>query len=559
MPYADSVARAAEKDGCCMKKRIFLLILAGWLILTLAVPVFGANSLSNFTVIRRYNDEFSDVSPDAWYYESVRAVFEFGIMDGRGGGNFDPGGHITIAETIRLAAVLHRGYTTGRMQFPQDTPWYAPYVGYALEHNFPISAFLNLNAPATRADFALIIAGAMPEEALTPKNRIADGAIPDVAESFSFGPAVYRLYRAGVLTGSDDYGTFFPGRMLLRSEAAAIIRRVISADARVNLSLFSPLTPQQVFRLASPAVFFIEIFDEEGEQLRTGSGFFICETGVAVTNYHVVVGGHTAKVTLADGDELYIYGISDYNRGTDIAIIKIVCELRESFPYLEIADSSDLITGVTIYTIGSPLGLQATFSMGIISHASRLLYGMQFIQIDAPISSGSSGGALLDANGRAIGITTATVVGTRLAQNLNMAVPINLIHDLSREEFIPLTENLYRAYHAESYPDHHPAPNFGAFFGVRTFRTQTIRGGTLHSYLISNLPYDLETILEKYEHLLEQRLFVHTGYQSRGAIRQKMFSHVRYNITVTFGADIVEGRDVVAVHLLQAASFFDWD
>ena len=429
-----------------MKKRIISLTLAVCLMLSLALsltaPAFGANSLSNFAVIRTYDDEFSDVSPDAWYYEAVRAVFEHGIMDGRAGGIFDPSGQITIAETIAVAAVLHRGYTTGQLDFPSGNPWYAPYVSYAREHGFPIGAFRNLNVAATRADFALIIAGAMPEEALTPKNRIPDGAIPDVAEGFSFGPAVYRLYRAGILTGSDSYGTFFPGRTLQRAEAAAIIRRIISADARASLSLLTPLTSEQVFRLASPPVFFIEVFGEDGEEIRTGSGFFICESGVAVTNHHVIVEAHTARVTLVDGEELYVYGISDYNRLTDIAIIKIVCDEGRTFPYLEIADSSNVVTGATIYTIGSPLGLQATFSTGIISHALRFVYDMYFIQIDAPISSGSSGGALLDAHGRVIGITTATIVGAHIAQNLNMAVPINLIFDLSHEDFVPLAGNV---------------------------------------------------------------------------------------------------------------------
>ena len=140
-----------------MKKRIFSLVLAGCLMFSLTMSAFGANSLSNFTVIRTYNDEFSDVSPDAWYYYCVRAVFEHGIMDGRSADSFDPSGHITIAETIRLAAVLHMGYTTGRMQFSRGNPWYAPYVSYAVEHDFPVGGFLNLNAPATRANFALVV------------------------------------------------------------------------------------------------------------------------------------------------------------------------------------------------------------------------------------------------------------------------------------------------------------------------------------------------------------------------------------------------------------------
>ena len=528
-----------------MLKRTISLLLAVCLVLLLSTPTIGASTFSNFIPVREFEENFNDVSPEAWYFDSVITVFEHGIMNGRDNGAFAPREHITIAETIRITAMLHRGYLTGIMEFGSAAPWYAPYVEYAEAHGFPIGSFRNLHASATRADFAFILSESLPAEMLTPINYIGEGAIPDVAEGFSFGSAVYRLYRAGVLHGAEGCGSFFPGRTLLRSEAAVIISRIINPDDRIEFSLEMPLTPEQVYRLASPAVFFIDVFDENGESFRTGSGFFICSSGIAVTNHHVIVGGTTATITTASGDVFDVYGISDYNRFTDIAILRILG--RGSFPYLELSDSSDVRTGATIYTLGSPLGLNSTFSMGIISQALREVEGMQFIQIDAPISSGSSGGALLDAYGRVIGITTATMVSAQIAQNLNMAVPINLIHNLSKEDFQPLESILIRPY---SYEGHYPIPDFGLFFDVRVFNTQNELGGVTRAYRVDRLPMPAEFVIDEYEALLIQLHFVHFANMTRssGAVL-RMFHNSTYGVTVSVGIDTVRNLECVVIHL----------
>ena len=507
----------------------------------MVLPAFAAMSLSNFSRFRAYHGDFSDIPTDAWFFEGVRGVYEYGIMDGKSGDIFDPTGRLTIAEAIKIAAAMHKALHTGTTDFPQGTPWYAPYVDYAVSNGIPVEAYTNYNAPATRSDFAVIMAGAFPDEALTPINRINDGAIPDVFESYSYGPAVYRLYRAGVLTGMDSEGSFFPGRSLTRAEAAALIIRMIDAAARVSFSLSAELTAEQIFKRASPCVFYIEIFDGDGELIKTGSGFFISESGLAVTNYHVVIGGNSAKITTDDGAIYNVSGIYDYDWKKDIALIQIE---GDGFQYLELADSSLVQTGATVYTLGSPLGLQASFTRGIISQAWREVEGAEYIQLDAPISSGSSGGALLDTSGRVIGVTCATAVG---AQNINLAVPINFTADLSRDSNVPLDSILITV---EYYKYFRPAPNFGAYFHVNAFASSISRNSSTYSYLLSDFPGDTDEIIDEYMHLVEQNLFDRYGYYQEGDNTLTVYYNSSYDIMITLGIETVRGRECFTVKVM---------
>jgi S1-C subfamily serine protease len=395
-----------------------------------------------------------------------------------------------------------------------------------------------LNVPATRSDFALLIAATLPDEALTPINRIGDGAIPDVFESYSYGQAVYKLYRAGVLTGSGETGTFFPGRTITRAEAAAIIKRVVDANARVSLSLTTELTGVQIYDKASPAVFFIEVYDDDEERIKTGSGFFICESGIAITNYHVIIGGESAKVTLSDGEVIDVLGIYDYCWKNDAAIIQVE---GESFPYLEMADSTRLLTGATVYALGSPLGLQASFSRGIVSQALREIEGSRYIQLDAAISYGSSGGALIDTTGRVVGVTSATMTNS---QNINLAVHINVFEDMNRTDYVSFSDILMPATY---YDGLYPAPDFGAFFDVKPFDVDSSRGRLTHSYRTSDLPRDVSSILDEYEHLIAQRLFIHFSNTTIGSNSFKNFYNSVHNITISLGTDVVRDQDCVVV------------
>ena len=521
-----------------MKKRLISLFLAICMALCLTIPAAGTASLSNFEPIRSYRNQFSDVPQDAWYYSGVSRVYEYGVMDGKSDGIFDPSGSLTIAESIKLAAVMHKSYYAGSADFEPGSPWYSPYVDYALEQGIIAGAYRNYNAAATRADFAIIISGALPDEAVTPINRVENGTIPDVYEHYSYGPAVYKLYRAGVLAGSDSIGTFYPGRTLSRAEAATIVMRLLQADMRQTISLANPLTAEEIYKLASPAVFYVEVFDKEGESLKTGSGFFISSSGLAVTNYHVVIGGYSAKITM-DNDEIYdIAGIYDYNWKDDLALIRIDVD---NVQYLECADSSKIQTGATVYTLGSPLGLYASFSRGIVSQALREIEGVEYIQLDAPISSGSSGGALLDSSGRVIGVTSATAIG---AQNINLAMPINLIESLSSIDYVPLASILIKT---EYYAGYYPAPDFGSYFGISAYVSERERGGMTYSYLLSDLKGNAEDVIDEYTHLIEQNLFTHTGYHTIDDVEYKVYYNPYDDVMITCGTDVVNGKDCFTI------------
>ena len=522
-----------------MKRRIISFTLAICLALCLTLSAFGAASLSNFAILRTYEDQFTDVSPDDWFYDGVRNAYEYGIIDGTSDDTFDPTESLTIAQTIKLAAFLHKGYYTGEMGFDEGSPWFDVYVDYALDNGIIGGTYSNYNAAATRSDFVIIIAGAMPEEALTPINRIADGAIPDVMEYYSYGYDVYLLYRAGILTGMDSEGTFNPSRTLRRSEAATMVARILKAELRQSFNLANPLTAEQIYKMASPAVFYVEMFDSDGRLFKTGSGFFISASGLAVTNFHVIFGGYDAKVTLDNGEVYDVLGVYDYVGKQDMALIQVDIE---NAPYLICADSSAIQTGERVYALGSPLGLQGSFSEGIVSQALRQIEGVEYIQLDASISSGSSGGALLDAAGRVIGVTSATVVS---GQNLNLAMPINILNSLSRDSYISLTEIIESTAY---YPGYFPVPDFGAYFGADVFSTQSSWSGDTYSYLLSDLPGDIEEIIDEYCLLLEQNMFDYQG--AEGTEDEPGFRfhyHYEYYIVVRHGIDVVRGQDCYTI------------
>lgn len=423
-----------------MKKRIISVLLTIILVISLLpLTAFAAASLSNFDEVNTYrNGQFVDVSSSQWYAQYVEMSYEYGLIDGKSSTTFEPDSNLTIAEAIKLAACLHSIFYTGEADFAKVSPWYQPYVDYALENEIISSPYANYNVKATRSDFALIFANALPDEAMATKNNITEGEIPDVSMAFSYGDEVYQLYNAGILVGSDSLGTFHPNSYIKRSEVATITTRMANAGYRQTLSLTAQtLTATEVYSLCSPAVFYIELYDRYGRAFSSGSGFFINSTGLAVTNYHVIEDAYSAIIYTKSGASYQVTGYCDYDRDNDVALLQIN---GTGFPYLTIGDSRSLLSGSKVYAIGSPLGLDDTFSDGIIAKPVRRLDGTDYIQITAPISPGSSGGALLNDKGQVIGITTAYAVD---GQNINFAVPIHYLEGLSTDGSFPLSYLLY--------------------------------------------------------------------------------------------------------------------
>ena len=174
------------------------------------------------------------------------------------------------------------------------------------------------------------------------------------------------------------------------------------------------LSPQEIYQNESAGMILIETYDDEGRKRGLGSGFVVSSDGTAITNYHVIRGASRATVKFGDGTVGSVNGVASYDKNRDLAVIQIT---PPPTTVLEIGDSDRVQVGDKVVAIGSPLGLQNTMSVGIVS---ALRSGV--IQMSDPISPGSSGGAVLDEHGKVVGVAAAYVAA---GQNLNFAIPIN--------------------------------------------------------------------------------------------------------------------------------------
>jgi len=171
---------------------------------------------------------------------------------------------------------------------------------------------------------------------------------------------------------------------------------------------------------------------EEPEQRRarsSGSGFVISADGYIITNHHVIDKADGLTVNL--GGRRYTAEVKGDDPATDIALIKI--EPEGPIPYLDLGDSNSLRVGDWVMVIGSPLQLENSVSVGVVSAKGRAINitadsGLEkFIQTDAAINFGNSGGPLVDLAGRVVGIATAINFG---AENIGFAVPVETLRQI---------------------------------------------------------------------------------------------------------------------------------
>jgi len=169
--------------------------------------------------------------------------------------------------------------------------------------------------------------------------------------------------------------------------------------------------------------------DRDSKEEGLGSGVIISPDGYILTNNHVVEGADELKVTLTD-DRDYTAKVIGADPKTDIAVIKIDAT---GLPTVVLSDSDKLRVGDVVFAIGNPLALGQTVTMGIVSAKGRSVGILQnvrgyedFIQTDAAINMGNSGGALVDAKGRLVGINSAIISTSSGNIGIGLAVPINL-------------------------------------------------------------------------------------------------------------------------------------
>ena len=162
-----------------------------------------------------------------------------------------------------------------------------------------------------------------------------------------------------------------------------------------------------------------------------GSGVIVNKDGYILTNNHVVEDAETIRVTLNDGRE-FTAKVVGRDPKSDIAVVKIDAK---NLPFVTIADSDKIEVGDLCLAVGNPFGIGQTVTMGIISAKGRGNLGVgtdyeDFIQTDAAINPGNSGGALVDAEGRLIGINTAILSRSGGNQGIGFAVPINMARNV---------------------------------------------------------------------------------------------------------------------------------
>ena len=208
----------------------------------------------------------------------------------------------------------------------------------------------------------------------------------------------------------------------------------LAADERATIELFREASPSVVFitSLARRRGGLFRVAEiPRGEGLRASSG---TRTGHVVTNFHVIQGASSARVTLADGST-WAASFVGAAPDRDLAVLRIFPTGRTLKPIL-VGTSKDLLVGQKVFAIGNPFGLDQSLSTGVVSALGRSIEsvtGRQIegvIQTDAAINPGNSGGPLLDSAGRLIGVNTAIASTSGSSAGIGFAVPVDTVNQV---------------------------------------------------------------------------------------------------------------------------------
>lgn len=219
----------------------------------------------------------------------------------------------------------------------------------------------------------------------------------------------------------------------LADVVAPLLPAVVNVSASDKKVAFSH--KHSPFREGSPFEEFFEKFglhgfefDDKEEEISqisaAGSGFIIDSSGYIVTNHHVIADADKISVKLANGKELDAKLVGSDSR-TDLALLKV--DSKEALPFVKFGNSDTLRVGDSVVSIGNPFGLGGTVTSGIVSATSRDINSGtlvdNFIQTDASVNQGNSGGPLFNINGEVIGINTAIVSPTGVNIGIAFAIP----------------------------------------------------------------------------------------------------------------------------------------
>lgn len=252
------------------------------------------------------------------------------------------------------------------------------------------------------------------------------------------GRSRWRNVSRIVVLALAGYGAWYLGSDTVRRVTAdaaprpVVPRRELMSNEQAVIGLFESAKGSVVFISTQERVLDYWTRNVMTVPRGTGSGFIWDEQGHVVTNLHVIQGGSSATVKLADGRdfEATFVGGSETH---DIAVLKIVAAKDAPAP-IPVGSSADVQVGQSVFAIGNPFGLDWTLTTGIVSALDRSLSEddgrviQHLIQTDAAINPGNSGGPLLDSAGRLIGMNTAIFSPSGASAGIGFAVPVDTIN-----------------------------------------------------------------------------------------------------------------------------------
>jgi len=221
-----------------------------------------------------------------------------------------------------------------------------------------------------------------------------------------------------VMAAAPGVAAAFPASFADVAEAAnpAVVSIEVASRSRRRGGT-APRSPSEPFGFRRP----------DAPRRGTGTGFFIDPDGHLLTNQHVIDGAERVIVKLTDGRSFRARVIGA-DADTDIAVLKV--DAAGALPHVRLGDSDRLRVGEWVCAIGNPLAYEHTVTVGVVSFVGRKLFDQSldhYIQTDAAISFGNSGGPLLDTRGAVVGINSAV---SRQANNIGFSIPINQAKDI---------------------------------------------------------------------------------------------------------------------------------
>lgn len=221
-----------------MKKRALSLLLA--ICLCLSVLPLTAHA-AGFTKTRTYTaGMFTDLPEGKYYTQAVKDCYELGIISGTSADRFSPNSMYTVGQAVVVAARMHRLYNGVSGDLPKSDPYYQSAVDYCVKNGIITKdQFSSYKRNATRAEMATLLASALPDSAWTAINKVK--VLPDVSTATDYNSDIFTLYNAGILTGSDNYGTFNPDAYITRADVAVMIQRCALPAQRKTFTL-TPLS-----------------------------------------------------------------------------------------------------------------------------------------------------------------------------------------------------------------------------------------------------------------------------------------------------------------------------